>query len=272
MIVMALLLAGHVAWGQPSPADVAYEEGRRLYDLREWDPAIVKFKEAYRIRPDAKSLFNIAQAFRLKGDCVEATNFYRTYKRNFPKEKNLEKADKFITELEPCARGVKPEPVKPVKVEPVKPAKLEPVKPVQPDPVQPAWVQPDPVQPNPMPAPVFQPPPQIDRPTPIGQAQRRAGITIAIVGSVAFIGGVYFGLEARSYAQQAEDEGGFAWDPSVEQAGQAADSKAKLLLGLGGAAILGGAIVYKVAPKAGPAQLGVVPHGDGAMLVWSGKL
>ena len=262
MIVIAtsLLLAGQVAWADP--ADDAYEEGRRLYDLREWDQAILKFKEAYRIRPDAKSLFNVAQAYRLKGDCIEAINFYRTYKRNFPKEKNLAKANKFITELEPCAKkqATKPEPVQP---EPVQP---EP-EPVQPDPV------PSPAVPAPVSQPPRLPPAPVDSPNTVGQGQRRAGVTIAIIGSVVFIGGAYFGLEARSLAVDAESgAGGAAWDPTIQEDGKAADFRAKLLLGIGGAAILGGALLYKAAPTANASRLGVVPSPDGAMLVWMGKL
>jgi len=81
MIVCLAVLAPRLA-AQPAPApapdpagEAAYQEGRRLYDLREWDRAITKFKEAYELRHDAASLFNIAQAYRLKGDCVEALGF-----------------------------------------------------------------------------------------------------------------------------------------------------------------------------------------------------
>jgi tetratricopeptide (TPR) repeat protein len=129
MIVCLAVLAPPLA-AQPAPApdlgEAAYQEGRRLYDLREWDRAIAKFKEAYELRHDAASLFNIAQAYRLKGDCVEALGFYKTYSRNFPTAQNLEKVQKFIADLEPCASQQS----KAVKAEPVAPAEPAAVKPM----------------------------------------------------------------------------------------------------------------------------------------------
>ena len=113
LVLSALALSAPAAAqpAQPSPpaqptdpGEVAYQEGRKAYDLREWDTAIEKFKEAYRLRSDAPSLFNIAQSYRLKGDCVEALGFYKTYKRNFPTAPNIDAVDKFIAELEPCAK------------------------------------------------------------------------------------------------------------------------------------------------------------------------
>jgi len=108
--VIACLVCG-VAHAQPKdPGEAAYVEGKRLYDIQDWDAAIAKFKESYKLRNDAASLFNIAQAYRLKGDCVQASTFYRTYKRNFPTAANIAAVDKFIAELEPCvkSKGEKP--------------------------------------------------------------------------------------------------------------------------------------------------------------------
>src|SRR5262245_34921318 len=93
------------------PGEDAYREGRRLYDLQEWDQAIEKFKLAYKLRADAASLFNIAQAYRLKGDCPQASRTYKAYKRNFPTAPNIANVDKFIEQLEPCAnQGAPPKP------------------------------------------------------------------------------------------------------------------------------------------------------------------
>ncbi|MGE0551668.1 MAG: hypothetical protein AB7O24_21075, partial [Kofleriaceae bacterium] len=73
---LALLVGAAQAQPKPptptDPADVAYREGRRLYDLREFPQAIERFKEAYRLREDPASLFNIAQSYRLLGDCPNA--------------------------------------------------------------------------------------------------------------------------------------------------------------------------------------------------------
>ncbi len=264
-------LAGPLAHGQPATpqaqaalADTAYEEGRRLYDLREWDQAIGKFKEAYRIRPDAKSLFNIAQAFRLKGDCVEAVNFYRTYKRNFPQEKNIGKADKFISELEPCPKvgAVTPDPIKP-DPKPTKPVGV-PVKVTQPEPVQP-----EPVRPQPVSNPATPVQPRAER---SGTTQRTSAVGIGAVGALFVAGGLYYGLKSSSLARDAEAGNG-VWDPGLEERGNAAARNAKLLLGIGTATLITGIVVYVIAPhgKKQP-SVGFVPTSDGAVVVWTGKL
>ncbi len=89
----------------PDRATVAYKEGLRLLDVHEWGGAIASFKEAYKLRADASSLFGIAQAYRLSGDCVEALGYYETFRRNFPKDKKgLAKVEWAINELQPCLK------------------------------------------------------------------------------------------------------------------------------------------------------------------------
>src|SRR6266545_4014394 len=174
--MIALAIATPAA-SQPAPrtdaAEMAYQEGRRLYDLREWDKAIVKFKESYKLRSDAASLFNIAQSYRQKGDCAEAIGFYRTYKRNFPTAPNIDKVDAFTTELEPCAQqqatASKKEPTAPIG-EPTK-AGGEPIKPAEPT-----------------------SPTVVDR----GAGKRTAGLVIGGAGVLVVGTGFVFGLLAKS--------------------------------------------------------------------------
>ena len=54
--LLAVCLLAHAA--SADPAEDAYQEGLRLYDLREWEAAIAKFKETYKLRSDPASLFN----------------------------------------------------------------------------------------------------------------------------------------------------------------------------------------------------------------------
>src|SRR5262245_14326589 len=140
---IALWIVGIAISAHAQPADdpgkAAYEEGRRLYDQKRWTAAIAKFEESYRLRHDAPSLFNIAQAYRLTGDCAHAIVSYRKYKEEFPSAPNLDKVEKFITELEPCAQQQAP-------VEPPKPT--EPPKP--PTPNEPPKPPPEPPKPAPV--------------------------------------------------------------------------------------------------------------------------
>lgn len=266
LVLIAVLTAGGVAHAQApnAPADAAYQEGRRLYDLHEWEAAIAKLKEAYRLRPDAPSLFNIAQANRLKGDCAEALSFYRTYKRNFPAEKNIDRVDKFITEMDACVKkdggkttveppnnpdSVKTEPVKtePVKAEPVKtePVKIEPVK-IEPTPYVPTSAAP-------------------------GHGKRVAGLVIGGAGVLGFGISAFFALRARSAANDAEGAMiGEAWDPAIQSSGQSAARDAQISLAVGGALIVTGTILY-ILGRTGDneaAQVTVIPQHGGAALVW----
>src|SRR5262245_58467283 len=124
LVCCLLLICARAA---AEPADDAYQEGRRLYDVHDWEGAIAKFKEAYKLRPEAKSLFNIAQSYRLKGDCPDALSFYRTYKRNYPDGPNQDLVERFLKELDPC-------PVKPAEPPPTG----APPQRAQPAPQQPA--------------------------------------------------------------------------------------------------------------------------------------
>jgi tetratricopeptide (TPR) repeat protein len=269
--LIALLLAAGTAYANPA-ADAALSEGRRLYDLQEWDQAIVKFKEAYRLRADAPSLFNIAQSYRLKGDCANAASFYKTFKRNFPKEKNIDKVDKFISEMETCAKsGIKP--VEPVKTEPVKtdPVKTEPVKtePVTTEPVTTEPVTTEPVTTDPSGGSISQPMPP---PQKGGGGMKIAGLGVAGVGVIGLGVGVMFGVKARSAASDAEAiEMGQPWRPEIEDRGEKASKNAKLFLIIGSAAVVTGGVLYFLGAKKSKESSSVtfVPTEDGASFAWT---
>ncbi len=260
-LVLALALAAGTAHAQapaPNPAaDAALSEGRRLYDLQEWDQAIVKFKEAYRLRADAPSLFNIAQSYRLKGDCGSSASFYKTFKRNFPKEKNIDKVDKFITEMEACAKtGIKP-------VDPVKP------DPVKPDPVTADPVTTDPVA-DPSGGSISQP---MQSPKKRGGGMKIAGLGVAGVGVVGLGVGVMFALRARGAASDAEAiQMGEAWQPAIETRGEKASKNSKIFFVIGGAAVVTGGVLYFLGAKQSKESSSVtfVPTEDGASFAWTG--
>src|SRR5687768_14984638 len=94
-------------------AKAKYAEGRVHYDVREYAEAIVKWKEAYKLFADPIYLYNIAQAYRLAGDCANATAFYKNYLRVAEAADPLRpKAEKFLVELGTCPAATVVEPVK----------------------------------------------------------------------------------------------------------------------------------------------------------------
>ena len=230
-LAVACVIFASVAYAQPNaPADVAYQEGRRLYDLREFDAAIAKFKEAYRLRTDAASLFNIAQSYRLLGDCPNAHAYYKTFQRNYPDER-AEVVTKFIADLEPCATVTPVPSAAPVSSEPSEPARRE-------------------------------------RARSSGRALRTSGISVGAAG-IALVGtGVAFGVRARTTSRDLDSSA--VWDPTLDEQARRADRLAKGFLVGGGVALIGGGVLYWLGHRASSSTVAVVPTSEGATLVWAG--
>src|SRR4051812_17484498 len=92
------------AYAQPAGGNVTALEasGNKHFELAEYDAAIADFKEAYRIGDAPGYLYNIAQAYRLKGDCRNAAIFYKNFLRRQPDAPNAAKVRDRIAEMETC--------------------------------------------------------------------------------------------------------------------------------------------------------------------------
>lgn len=104
-----------------APADDAkalYEEGARHYQVEHYDEAIEAFKKAYVLSANAGLLYNIAQAYRFKGDafCDEALKYFRAYLERKPKATDREQVEGLITKMQEC---VARQPPKTVELTPV---------------------------------------------------------------------------------------------------------------------------------------------------------
>jgi hypothetical protein len=94
------------AWAQShedaaAVAKARYKEGRVHYQLGEYHAAIKEFKEAYRLKPDATFLFNIAQCHRQLQEFTEALRLYRNYLRDAQDAPNRGEVEKLIREITP---------------------------------------------------------------------------------------------------------------------------------------------------------------------------
>lgn len=276
-LAIAMMLAAGTAMAQPAPdqAEQAYREGRRHYDLREWDDAIAQFKIAYRLRSDAASLFNIAQSYRLKGDCVSASSFYKTYRRNFPTAPNLAKVDKFITELEPCAKERSTPPVPPPPGPPPSSGTTQPTQ--EPNGTVPVVVGmpgatssqapsgQDPTGPGMAPIGPVGPVGPLDDP---GAHTRRTGLIFLGAGAIVVGAGVVFGVQAMAKSSDVE-RGSGTWDPRLEDEGKRDQALAIGLVIGGGAAVVAGSVLYYVGLSHQLSHVSVTPRTGGAEVVWS---
>src|SRR6185436_10167302 len=95
---LALALAlGRLAAAQPAAPDdraqaaeaaALYDEGKRHFDIGEYAQAIASWKQSYLRSSAPLLLFNIAQAYRLSGNCAQANRFYLKYQNLVPKPAN----------------------------------------------------------------------------------------------------------------------------------------------------------------------------------------
>ena len=93
-------LAGVAFADNKEVAKQAYSEGKRQYDLGEYEAALTAFKKAYLNYEEPVFLFNIAQCYRAMGDRAGAVRSYRAFLRNWPKAPNREQVERIVSELE----------------------------------------------------------------------------------------------------------------------------------------------------------------------------
>jgi hypothetical protein len=84
-------------------ARALYAEGLRRFNVAEYGPAIEAFKSSYLLSDDPKLLYNIAQAYRLEGDCEQAIRFYKNFLRAVPSTTDRADVDSAMRKCENAA-------------------------------------------------------------------------------------------------------------------------------------------------------------------------
>jgi hypothetical protein len=116
-----------------------FQQGSTLFNLGDFDKAIEAWQAGYKEKPDPTFLYNIGQAYRLKGDTPKALFFYRGYQRNAPKGAFRAEVEGKIAALQ---KGGEAKPATPPPATP---------PPATPPPATPAPATPPPVAPAPAP-------------------------------------------------------------------------------------------------------------------------
>jgi tetratricopeptide (TPR) repeat protein len=96
-----------------------YNDGVRDFDRGDYDRAIDHLKASYLRARVPALLYNLGQAFRLKGDCSEALSFYRRYLATDPPLQQSARTRARIADMETC---VAPASAASLPVTPPKPA------------------------------------------------------------------------------------------------------------------------------------------------------
>ena len=111
MIRIAFALVVGVAIAHAQPADreararALAEEGTARFQQYDYAGAVAKFKEAFELNADPSFLFNIAQAYRLAGDCPNAADYYGRFLTEVPDPPNAEKIRGWHTSQVECAKA-----------------------------------------------------------------------------------------------------------------------------------------------------------------------
>jgi tetratricopeptide (TPR) repeat protein len=101
---LLLLLATSVAHAEsiPAKARALADRGRAAHDQGDYAAAIAAFTEAYAIAPAPGLLFNLAQAYRLKGNCESAQLMYRRYLGASPPDDGRALAEGHLAAVDRC--------------------------------------------------------------------------------------------------------------------------------------------------------------------------
>ncbi|HET9622509.1 MAG TPA: tetratricopeptide repeat protein [Kofleriaceae bacterium] len=94
--------------GMPVPAKARElaQRGRAYHDAGDYGSAIAAFTQAYVIAPSPALLFNLAQAYRLQGNCDDAALMYQRYLATNPSPEGRALAEGHLATVERCMHKI----------------------------------------------------------------------------------------------------------------------------------------------------------------------
>jgi tetratricopeptide (TPR) repeat protein len=232
MVLFALLVSAafagpaHAAPRAKQSAEDHYQKGMKAYTLGKFPDAIAEFERAYELRSEPIFLYNIAQSHRQNNDPARAIFFYRRYLEAEPGAKNRADIEQRIKDMQ-SQLNAKSENA---------PAPAPAPQPI----VVVAPPMPQPVASEPVPVVQAQPAPPAASP---GRSLRIAGITVGVLGVAGVAAGIVFGVHATSLHDEAVKPGS-VYDDSKYQSSKSFRTLEWVSLGVGGAAIITGGVLY----------------------------
>ena len=286
---------------QKERARQLHEQGLRHYEAGQYGRAVAAYRKAYALVPVPGILFNLAQAYRLRGDCRRAHRAYRSFLRAAPGTPEAKLAEEHIASLRSCAAREKEKKAAQLAAGTATgtatgAAAAQPSPPPR-GPATPAGTtsQPQFSDGSPFDAPPAESPSnepiepaadlsstRDDGAAP-GRRKKMVGLGVGAAGAVLTVVGVYYGLRANSDANDLNtffDDGG-TWTPELAEREDALDRNRSLALGfslIGVAAVGTGAVFYwlgnqeaTAAEAARRGSVSLAPQPDGAVVQWRGE-
>lgn len=270
-LFLTAILIGLGLSSRAAAADSATEEarqhflkGQQLFDVGRWDEAAAEFEQAYAARNDPSFIYNMAQAYRRKGDAKRALDLYKNYLIRAPRspqrpevEERIANLQRQIEEAERAGRSTAPVAPAPAPPPPPAPAAaLPPGPPPAPVPEVPAEPAAPPpaatpaplyapmtsAEPPPAPPPAYVQAPAAAPPSSSGKGLRVAGIASGATGVVALGLGVFFSLETDDYSSTVEK--GEIFNPHFDDRGKLYQTLQWVGYGAGAALVGTGALLY----------------------------
>ncbi len=240
LALIAMLAVATPAWADDvARARALDDQGRAAHAAGDYAAAIRSFKEAYVLAPSPGVLFNLAQAYRLSGDCVDAVLMYRAYLATSPTQDEREISETHLANEMRCA---------------------------SPPPLAPPAAPPPLVN---IPAPPPPPPAVAGHHT-----ERDVGIGFAIAGGAALAGALYFAIDAHEAANDVSKfygtGGAYGSIAETDARGRSSAHWAEGL-GIGGAvAIVAGGTLYYLGHRTErpPLDVSITAHGARAGVTW----
>jgi tetratricopeptide (TPR) repeat protein len=242
-----------------------YRKGSVAYELGHYDLAISEYEAAYRAFNEPSLLYNLGQAHRLAKHLDEALHFYRMYLVKVPDAPNRADVEARINALNAALAAKTPIPASQPTTTP---AVTMPTMPTTPS--ESARTPASALAASAPEAPVA----ASDR---AGRGKRIAGAVVGAAGLAIIAGGIVTGVLAKnaSDAVSAADRAHQPYDQAMYNAGKTDQIIEGVLLGVGGAAVVTGVVLFVVghreakrapvatiAPRLSPTSAGLEVRGS----------
>jgi hypothetical protein len=232
--------------GIPTKARTLADRGRAAHDAGDYTGAIAAFTQAYVMAPSPALLFNLAQAYRLQGNCDDAALMYRRFLATNPEPEQRALAENHLASVERCLHKIALHiPVETASAR----LTMPPAAPLLSATAVPA----------------------VSR---RAQIEKDVGMGLAIGGGVSLAVAAYYAVQAHDAANDvaAAYARGDKWQQiaPIDDRGQSAATKAKLF-GAGGAlGLAGGIVTYLLGRRdeGPPVTVSSTPHGFEVGVRW----